>query len=444
MSSEQIDGQPIVAFNFNNMTGYEDGMVCRTMSEILNHGLWTRDSYSRMILLVLMIQIVSVVFVTRIVDFAFKPLGQPKFISDVIGGMIVGPSVLGRSKTFSQLMFPSDEKDFMVSVVSHLGIMYFIFLVGVKTDRNLLIKPSKSALGIGFLCWLIPYVIIVFTGSLLHSFIGGLGNGHLLLFLSASLSITYFPSVGHALEELDLLTSELGRISMSCSIINDAVGWCFMVLFIVLRQTSILGSFRAFILVMAFIVFTVYVVRPCILWIIEKTPEGRPVKQVYIIAILVGVLIYGLLSEMLGGAVTDGPLVLGLIIPEGSIISAALVEKTESFNTNILLPLFYMQYGLATDVFKIQDFKLLIGLQAILMVAYLSKFVGTILPSLHFNLSFLDANYLGLIMNIKGLPEMIIFIYWKRIDFRRRSFHYIGTNSPHRDVHCSAVYESLA
>ncbi|KAL5822665.1 hypothetical protein ACOSQ3_020581 [Xanthoceras sorbifolium] len=76
----------------------------------------------------------------------------------------------------------------------------------------------------------------------------------------------------------------------------------------------------------AFIVFTV--LRPLMLWIVKNTPEGKPVKSIYRL-ILVVLLIIAMLSDAGGTHYLTGAQIVGLIIPAGPPLGSALVEKSE-------------------------------------------------------------------------------------------------------------------
>ncbi|KAJ0828819.1 hypothetical protein HanRHA438_Chr17g0841541 [Helianthus annuus] len=80
-------------------------------------------------------------------------------------------------------------------------------------------------------------------------------------------------------------------------------------------------------------------------WIIKMTPEGKPVEQFYIVAILAGVLVWGFMSDFFGIALANGPMWFGLAIPEGPPLGATLVHKCETFISDILMPFALYKYG---------------------------------------------------------------------------------------------------
>ncbi|XP_019052910.1 PREDICTED: cation/H(+) antiporter 15-like [Nelumbo nucifera] len=328
------------------------------------------------------------------------------------GGIILGPSALGRSERFNQIVFP-EKAMFILNTMAVMGIVYFIFLIGVKMDKNLILNPRKKAYRIGAISLVVPFVLVGFMSYLLQRPLAGLVQGHFFLFLAASLSITAFPVLALALEELNLLTSELGKLAMSSSMINDMIGWFFMGLFVALHQRNSINSLRAIASTTLLITFITHVLRPCIILIDKITPAGRLVDRVYVVAILITVLFLSLLSNMVGASAVDAPLVLGIVIPEGSPLGASIVERTETVVGQILLPLFFVRCGLAVDVFKIADMTAFAALEFVVFMGYVGKLAATVLISLYCGVSIRHSLSLGLIMNIRGLVEVITFIHWR-------------------------------
>nr|DAD26936.1 TPA_asm: hypothetical protein HUJ06_028404 [Nelumbo nucifera] len=376
-------------------------VICEPKALVYSGSIWFGGNPFKSLLPILMLQIFLFFASSRMVQLLLRPLRQPKFVSDIIGGIILGPSALGRSERFNQIVFP-EKAMFILNTMAVMGIVYFIFLIGVKMDKNLILNPRKKAYRIGAISLVVPFVLVGFMSYLLQRPLAGLVQGHFFLFLAASLSITAFPVLALALEELNLLTSELGKLAMSSSMINDMIGWFFMGLFVALHQRNSINSLRAIASTTLLITFITHI-----------TPAGRLVDRVYVVAILITVLFLSLLSNMVGASAVDAPLVLGIVIPEGSPLGASIVERTETVVGQILLPLFFVRCGLAVDVFKIADMTAFAALEFVVFMGYVGKLAATVLISLYCGVSIRHSLSLGLIMNIRGLVEVITFIHWR-------------------------------
>ncbi|KAL5824524.1 hypothetical protein ACOSQ3_020587 [Xanthoceras sorbifolium] len=148
----------------------------------------------------------------------------------------------------------------------------------------------------------------------------------------------------------------------------------------------------------AFIVFTV--LRPLMLWIVKNTPEGKPVKSIYRL-ILVVLLIIAMLSDAGGTHYLNGAQIVGLIIPAGPPLGSALVEKSELIMSELLLPFFFIHVGQRTNVQMITNWKALWALIFILMVQSFSKMIGSLSSLLYINTGVRNAILLSFILNFK-------------------------------------------
>lgn len=171
------------------------------------------------------------------------------------------------------------------------------------------------------------------------------------------------------------------------------------------------GSFLSAALYVAVIVFGI---RPAALWVIRHTPEGRPVKGIYIFAVLLAVLCFGLIGEVIGLSSLFASLAFGLMIPDGPPLGAALVEKLDSVVSVLLMPLFFTSCGLQMDVFAIEKLENVGVIQVVVLVAFIGKILGTVLPPLFYRMPLRDAFSLGLIMNSKGIVELAFLNKWKQ------------------------------
>lgn len=128
--------------------------------------------------------------------------------------------------------------------------------------------------------------------------------------------------------------------------------------------------------------------------------------------VLLGVLVMAFVSSSIGVTPILGSLLLGLVIPGGQPFGSAIVQKTESIVSEFL-PIFYIQVGYSTDVYSIHNWPMFIKFQIIIALAYFAKFIVTFLASLTCKIRCWGALILGLIMNIKGILELIHYHRWK-------------------------------
>ncbi|XP_047095637.1 cation/H(+) antiporter 15-like [Lolium rigidum] len=357
------------------------------------------------------VQLVLIVAVTRVLYFFLRPLKQPRVVSEIVGGIILGPSFLCRNDEFRQLVFPPRGEP-VLNTVATFGLMYVIFLIGVRMDPRLAVRSGKKGVVIGLSGFLLALALTTMgsKGDALAEEQDVSKRFTFLFALSASLSVTSFAVLSPILSELNLLNSDLGRIAMSASMTTDGIAWLIMVGYVLTEAylVSPATSLWAFMSVAALVAFILLVVRPIALMVIERTPPGHPVDETYVFFFLLIVLLVGLYSDIIGTNSFHGALMLGLAIPDGPPLGTALGEKIEAMVSGLILPLYYAMTGLSTDVWEIHWGRL----QMVMILAWIGKLAGVMASSVYLEIPFLDAVSLSLFMNSKGIVEIITFTFF--------------------------------
>ncbi|GFZ19939.1 cation/hydrogen exchanger 14 [Actinidia rufa] len=363
--------------------------VCRNVFEINSRGIWLGDNPLDYSLPSLMLQLSLISIITRFVYVALKPFGQPSIVSQILGGVILGPSIFGQNTAFSIKVFPTKAR-YILDTLSVFGFTLFIFLIGVKMDPSMVLRSGKKALAIGILGFFIPYGLATFVSFLLEHFLSLDDElSSVLPTIITMQSMTAFPVIACFLDELKILNSEIGRLASSSSIICDICHWTIISVKYTLRLAmakSLKLSLGSLMSAAVYVVVIVFGLRPAALWVIRRTPEGRPVKEIYIFGVLVAVMCCGLIGEVFGLGSILATLAFGLVIPDGPPLGAALVEKLDCF----------------------------VFIQLLVLVAFIGKIMGTMLPPLFCRMPLRDAFSFALIMNSKGIVELALLNDWKQ------------------------------
>ncbi|KAL7160337.1 hypothetical protein ABFS83_01G087900 [Erythranthe nasuta] len=383
-------------------------IVCYSPTMITTNGIWQGDNPLDYSLPLFILQLTLVVTTTRLLVFVLKPLRQPRVISEILGGIILGPSVLGRSTKFADTIFPL-RSVMVLETMANVGLLYFLFLVGVEMDIGVIKRTGKRALAIAIAGMILPFLIGVSFAFMLHQTTELIALGTFILFLGVALSVTAFPVLARILAELKLLNTDIGRIAMSSALINDMCAWILLAFAIALaeNESMSLASIWVILSSVVFVLFCVYIVRPIVSWMVRRTPEGESISEFYICLILTGVMISGFITDAIGTHSVFGAFVFGLVIPNGPL-GVTLIERLEDFVSGLLLPLFFAISGLKTDITAIHGFTTWAILGVVIVLACAGKIAGTLLVSLYYKIPFNEGLTLGLLMNTKGLVEMIV------------------------------------
>lgn len=386
------------------------GNACPAPMKAISNGVFQGDNPLDFALPLAILQICLVLVVSRGLAYLLKPLRQPRVIAEIIGGILLGPSALGRSKSYMQAVFPSRSLT-VLDTLANIGLIFFLFLAGLELDLKSLRQSGHRVLAIAMAGISLPFVMGIGSSFVLKQSIAkGSDSAAFLVFMGVALSITAFPVLARILAELKLLTTNVGRTAMSAAAINDIAAWILLALAVALsgHERSPLVSLWVFLAGCGFVICASIIVPPIFKWVSQRCHEGEPVEEIYICATLAAVLAAGFVTDAIGIHAMFGAFVVGILIPNDGPFASALVEKVEDLVSGLFLPLYFVSSGLKTDIATIKGLQSWGLLVFVIFTASFGKILGTTVVSLLCKVSLNDALVLGFLMNCKGLVELIV------------------------------------
>ncbi|CAM6112024.1 unnamed protein product [Calypogeia fissa] len=382
---------------------------CMKPMPATSNGVWQHNNPIDFSFPLLVIQITLVLFVTRTLAYLFKPLRQPRVIAEIIGGILLGPTALGRNHEYMVKIFPMQSVT-VLDIVANIGLLFFMFMVGLELDLGVLKRVGSQALAIAGAGMALPFALGVGVSVLIHKTISpGVEFAPFLVFMGVAMSITAFPVLARILAERKLLRTDVGQMAMSAAAVNDVSAWILLALAIALRGTGS-GTVAIWVLLcgLAFVIFMFLVVKPFMTWVAHQSPENGPIKETTVCITFALVLICGFITDAIGIHLIFGGFVFGLIIPKDGPFSRDLFEKFEDIVSILLLPLYFASSGLKTNVAAIHGAHSWGLLVLVICVACAGKIGGTVLVSRFYTKNFRKSFTLGVLMNTKGLVELIV------------------------------------
>lgn len=363
-------------------------------------------------LLTLLVQVAAVVVAARAVGWLFRRVRQPQVMGEMVAGILLGPSLLGwAAPGVSAWLFPPDSLG-ALSALSQVGLLVFMFLVGLELDPRLLRDRGRAALVISHVSIVAPFVLGAGLALYLYPRLSddGVPFAGFALFMGAAMSVTAFPVLARILRERGLLRTRVGAVTIACAAVDDVTAWCILAGVVVLVRSggaelplwvTIGGS-------LAFAGAMLWGVRPLLARMEHTFRRRGSVTQDMLAAILLLVLAAAWTTEWLGVHALFGAFVAGAVMPKGEGFVHALNEKLEDVTVVLLLPLFFAFTGLRTAFGLVSGAEMWGYTALIVLVAVAGKFGGSALAARATGMSWREAGALGVLMNTRGLMELVI------------------------------------
>jgi len=356
----------------------------------------------------LLLALTAVVIVGRILGRLFARIHQPAVIGEVIAGILLGPSLLGQifPEAYAYIL-PGTVAPFL-GVVAQLGVILYMFLIGLELNPDRLRGQVPATVVTSHASIVAPFVL----GSVLSLYLyprfstNDVPFTNFALFIGIAMSITAFPVLARILAERNMLRTRLGAVAITCAAIDDVTAWCLLAFVVGVVQAKAAGALLIAMMTVGFIGFMYFVVRPIVArkagaWDRNPTPGGIAVA-------LVGVLLSALTTEAIGVHAVFGAFMLGAVIPHDSMLARSLKDSLEHVVTILLLPAFFAFTGMRTEIGLLSSWYQWAVCGLIIMVAVAGKFGGTLVAARATGLGWRDATALGVLMNTRGLMELIV------------------------------------
>jgi Kef-type K+ transport system membrane component KefB len=357
----------------------------------------------------LLMAMAAVIVVGRLLAPVFRAVGQPPVIGEVIAGIVLGPSLLGRlSPDAFRYILPADVAPFL-GIVAQLGVILYMFLVGLELNPDVVRQRVHAAVTTSLASILLPFALGWVLAVYLYPRFAtsGVAFTHFALFVGVAMSITAFPVLARILTDRGMTRTELGALALSCAAVDDITAWCLLAFIVgVVQATAGGGVVLVILMTLAFIAFMFTVVRPIAVRVARQV-EDRDPPHATIAMVVVAILAAALATEGIGVHAIFGAFLLGTVIPHDSRLARAIKGRFEDLVTILLLPAFFAFTGMRTQIDLVSGSEWLV-VALIIGVATAGKFGGTLLGARVSGLSWRSAASLGILMNTRGLMELIV------------------------------------
>jgi Kef-type K+ transport system membrane component KefB len=358
----------------------------------------------------LMAALVVIIVAALAVGRLFRSLQQPPVIGEMLAGILLGPSVLGRAAPdLVSAVFPAGVTA-QLRVLADLGIVLYMFVVGVRLDTRKLGREAGRTFNIAQASIVVPFIAGVALSIWFYPSMAGpgVGRGVFAMFMGLALSVTAFPVLARILHDRGLDETPLGQRAMACAAFGDVIAWCLLALTVAMAQARAAAALPTIGLTAAYVALMLVVVRPVVRRACRRLDESKRVPVGVIVLAVSGALASALLTELIGVHALFGAFLLGALVPRDSLLGTELLRRLEDVVVVVLLPGFFALVGLRTQIGLVHGVEMWVLCGVVILAAFAAKIGGTAVVARLAGLGGRDAASLGVLMNARGLMELIV------------------------------------
>jgi Kef-type K+ transport system membrane component KefB len=360
----------------------------------------------------------AVILVGAVLGRLCRYIGQPPVIGEILAGIALGPSLLGYfSPELMEFLIPHqavDPNELVLSslkVISQLGVILYMFLVGLELNASHLKHKAHAAIAISHTSIVVPFALGVILALWLYPLVSEPNVSFLSfsLFIGVALSITAFPVLARILTDRKMHDTPIGTIALSCAAADDVTAWCLLALVVGVAKSDLASATFVIAGAAVFIAMMFLAARPAMVkytqWL-DRDDHKLPQHAIAFAYFLL--LLAAATTEWIGVHAIFGAFLLGVTIPSESRLAASFLLRLKEPVTVLLLPAFFAYTGMRTNLGLLQTGDQWLICAVIFLVATLGKWGGTLIAARLTGESWRDSHLLGALMNTRGLMGLIV------------------------------------
>jgi Kef-type K+ transport system membrane component KefB len=359
----------------------------------------------------LLLQIAVIVVAARVLAFLISKIGQPPVIGEIIAGIILGPSLLGLFwPGITNFLFQPESLP-NLQFLSQLGLILFMFIVGLELDVDALKHQAHTAVLVSNTSIIFPFFCGVTLAYFLYESLAPARISFLAfgLFMGIAMSITAFPVLARIIHDRGLARSPVGALALTSAAAGDVTAWCILaaVIAIVQAGTAISALFTV-LLAGIYVAAMLALVRPLLQQLEVRIAAAGNLSRAFTVIAFAVLFLSAFATEVIGIHALFGAFLAGVVMPAHVGFRRTLASKIEDVSLVILLPLFFAFTGLKTQVGLLNDAYSWLVCGLIIVVAVVGKVGGSLVAAKFTGQSWSDSVTIGALMNTRGLMELIV------------------------------------
>jgi len=347
--------------------------------------------------------------VTLTCGWLARKAGQSRVIGEIVGGILLGPSVFGRIAPHSaDVLFPKSSFA-AFEILSTVGLVLFMFLVGMELDYAQLKRQRSTVILASSMSIVLPFAMSALLAHSLRLRFAphGMGNIPFVLFLGIAMSITAFPVLARVLEERGLQSSMLGTTAILCAAVDDVLAWLLLALALIGAGGGPSSLLLRLIGLAGYLIVMLGVIRP----VAARLARGQQSAELSfeLLSVVTALtLTSAAATEAVGVHPLFGAFLAGFCFPRVEKWQVAIRGRLDMVVSVLLLPLFFALTGMRTRLDLLNGKAIWLWAVIVLLAAVFGKVGGATLAARWTGLSWRNAIALGALLNTRGLVELIV------------------------------------
>ncbi len=379
-------------------------------------GALTEDITARVFL-----SIAIIIVVARIFGRLAQKVRQPAVVGEIVAGIMLGPSFLGLiNEDLPTKLFPLEVRPFL-GIIAQVGLIIFMFIVGLELDMGLIRGKGRLAAVTSLSSVVLPFTLGLAISGVLHEAYGVVDGQevewlHFALFMGAAMSVTAFPVLARILNERGMHRTRIGVLTLACAAVDDVLAWSLLAAVLAVVGAGHLAPYWVVILTLVYGAVMVLAIRPLLQKVVDAYQKAGRLTPDILAIILVGVMVSSYITSEIGIHAIFGAFFFGAVFPrEGAHqLFHEILERLEQVTVLLLLPVFFVVTGLNVDITGL-GVDGLGYLLLVLLAAVAGKFLGASLASRSQGVPTRQAMALGVLMNTRGLTELVILTIGREV-----------------------------
>ncbi|MGU3651618.1 cation:proton antiporter [Mycolicibacterium sp. A43C] len=358
------------------------------------------------------LQLTVILAACRLAGIVAGRVGQPPVVGEMIAGVVLGPSLLGRIAPDLQAgLFPSGTSNIVLYTTAQVGLVLYMFVIGMNFDVDHVRQRAGTAAAVSATGTFAPLIIGALAAIPLlggGEFFGeGVNLGMAMMFLGASIAITAFPMLARIIFEKGLTGTSLGTLALACGATSDAISWCILAVVLAVYKNS---PMLAVLAIGGGVLYTAVVLtigKRALAPMGAKAEQQQAISGSMLSTVLILLMACAWFTDTIGIYAIFGAFILGIAMPSG-YFAGRLTDMIEPLTTKLLLPLFFVYSGLNTQIGLVNTPRLWAITAGLLIVAIVGKGVACAVAARISRVPMRESVALGALMNARGLIELIL------------------------------------